>query len=66
MLKIAVANLVRESMTGRFDCHLFWPDAIAALSFNDFPLAQAGNAEWLASAVEFISAVDTSGAFRAE
>jgi hypothetical protein len=66
VLRIAVANLIREFMKGRFDRHLFWPHDIPATSFNDFPLANLGDAEWLADAVEFLSTANTSKAFRTE
>ena len=66
VLRIAVANLIREFMTGRFDRHLFWPDDTPATSFIHFPLAPTGDAEWLAGAVEFLSAANRSKAFRTE
>jgi hypothetical protein len=57
-----VANLIREFMKARSDRHLFWPDNTPAASFRDFPLANAGDAEWLKNAVEFLSATNTSKA----
>ncbi|OLE51936.1 MAG: hypothetical protein AUG51_20555 [Acidobacteria bacterium 13_1_20CM_3_53_8] len=66
VLRIAVANLIRGFMVDRFDRHLFWPHDIPAAFFNAFPLSENGGAEWLSKAVEFLSAADSSKAFRTE
>jgi hypothetical protein len=53
-------------MKGRSDRHLFWPHDTPPPSFNEFPLANLGDAEWLADIVQFLSAANTSQAFRTE
>src|SRR5947199_8564536 len=54
VVRIAVANLIREFMKGKSDRSLFWPDGTLALSFCGFPLAVIGYAIWLANVVEII------------
>jgi hypothetical protein len=66
VLRIAVANLIREFLTGKFDRHLFWPPDTPAATFNDFPLAQSGDATWLANVVWYLSDVNATVVSRAE
>src|SRR4051794_25931838 len=65
-LRIAVANLIREFLTGQFDRHLFWPPDTPAATFNDFPLAQIGDAAWLAKVVWYLSKANAAMVSRAE
>lgn len=65
-LRVAVANLIREFLTGKFDRHLFWPPDTPAVTFNDFPLAQSGDAAWLANVVWYLSNVNATVLSRAE
>ena len=60
ILRIVVADLIRELSTERSDIHLFWPQAIPGLSFNDFPQAHVGDAGWLTKIVAFLSAINTA------
>lgn len=66
LLRIVVADLIRELLTDRFDRHLFWPRGTPGVAFNDFPLARVGDSEWLCNTVEFMSAISTSQAFHVE
>lgn len=65
-LRIAVANVIREFLTDKFPRHLFWPPNTPAATFNDFPLAQSGDAAWLANVVCYLSKVDATEVSRAE
>src|SRR5947209_18259725 len=65
-LRIVVANLIREFLTNKFDHHLFWPPDTPVASFNDFPLAQIGDATWLTKVVRYLSKADSSMVSRAE
>jgi hypothetical protein len=65
-LRIAVANLIREFLTGKFDRHLFWPPDTPAATFNGFPLAQSGDAAWLANVVWYLSDVNATVVSHAE
>ena len=65
-LRIAVANLMRAFLTGGFPRHLFWPPDTLAATFNDFPLAQRGDAAWLANFVCYLSKVNGTEVSRAE
>src|SRR5271163_3374009 len=65
-LRVAVANLIREFLTGKFDLHLFWPPDTPAATFNDFPLAQSGDAAWLENVVWYLSDVNATVVSRAE
>jgi hypothetical protein len=66
VVRIAVANLIREFMKGRFDRSLFWPHGTLAPSICGFPLADIADAEWLANVVEFLGATNAPNAFLAE
>jgi hypothetical protein len=66
VVRIAVANLIREFMKGKFDRSLFWPDGTLAPSICGFPLADIGDAEWLANVVEFLGATNAPNTFLAE
>jgi hypothetical protein len=65
-LRIAVANLIREFLTTKFDRHLFWPPDTPAATFNGFPLAQSGDAAWLANVVWYLSDVNATVVSHAE
>src|SRR5579871_4343644 len=65
-LRIAVANLIREFLTEKSPRHLFWPPDTPVATSSDFPLAQSGDAAWLANVVCYLRKVAATEASPSE